>query len=223
MEVEPSNDKIKEPSRDKRLLNWLKSRFVTGVFVFFPLAVTYFILSFVFNLIDGIFRPFFETLFDRSLPGLSFILILLIVLLLGAFANWGWARRRFSWVESLLKRIPVIGATYSTSKEIAGAFRGARGSVFGTVVSIQYPRDGAWTIGFLTKIVDFEEGVKHGIVYMPSTPVPNTGWMVMIPTAEIRYLDITADKAMKFIIGGGIGSPGYIDWVGREKTINEPD
>tara|TARA_B100001029_G_C14857457_1_gene337205 strand:- start:145 stop:315 length:171 start_codon:yes stop_codon:yes gene_type:complete len=56
---------------------------------------------------------------------------------------------------------------------------------------------------------------------MPSTPVPNTGWMVLIPTDEIRYLDISADKAMKFIIGGGIGSPSYIEWVGREKEIEE--
>ena len=54
---------------------------------------------------------------------------------------------------------------------------------------------------------------------MPSTPVPNTGWMVLIPTDEIRYLDISADKAMKFIIGGGIGSPSYIEWVGREKEL----
>ena len=49
--------------------------------------------------------------------------------------------------------------------------------------------------------------------------VPNTGWMVLIPTDEIRYLDISADKAMKFIIGGGFGSPSYIEWVGREKEV----
>ena len=89
------------------------------------------------------------------------------------------------------------------------------------MVAIQYPRKGTWTVGFLTKTIDFENDKKHGIVYMPSTPVPNTGWMVLIPTDEIRYLDISADKAMKFIIGGGIGSPSYIEWVGREKELTD--
>ena len=139
------------------------------------------------------------------------------VLVLGIFANYASARRRFGWIETILKKIPVVGATYTTSKEIAGAFRGSGGGDFGTDVAIEYPKDGVWTIGFLTKVVDFENEKKHGIVYMPSTPVPNTGWMVIIPTDKIRYLDISADKAMKFIIGGGIGSPGFIDWAGREK------
>ena len=222
MTNDPSQENNSEERKEKRIANWFRTRFVTGIFVFLPLAVTYFILTFVFNLIDGIFRPYIETIFGNSLPGISFILIIVIVLVLGIFANYASARRRFGWIETILKKIPVIGATYTTSKEIAGAFRGSGSGDFGTVVAIEYPKDGVWTIGFLTKIVDFENEKKHGIVYMPSTPVPNTGWMVIIPTDKIRYLDISADKAMKFIIGGGIGSPGYIDWVGREQ-IEEPD
>tara|TARA_B110000438_G_scaffold296142_1_gene340361 strand:+ start:451 stop:1116 length:666 start_codon:yes stop_codon:yes gene_type:complete len=202
--------------KEKKVAGWFQTRFVAGIFVFFPLAVTYFILNFAFNLIDGIFRPYFETLFNRTLPGLSFILIIILVLMLGILASNAFTRRKFSWIENILKKIPVIGATYSTSKEIAGAFRGGKGNDFGTVVAVQYPKDGVWTVGFLTKIVDFEDGLKHGIVYMPSTPVPNTGWMVILPIDQVRYLDISADKAFKFIIGGGIGSPGYIDWIGRE-------
>jgi len=222
MTKDPSQENNSEERKEKRIANWFRTRFVTGIFVFLPLAVTYFILTFVFNLIDGIFRPYIETIFGNSLPGISFILIIVIVLVLGIFANYASARRRFGWIETILKKIPVIGATYTTSKEIAGAFRGSGSGDFGTVVAIEYPKNGVWTIGFLTKIVDFENEKKHGIVYMPSTPVPNTGWMVIIPTDKIRYLDISADKAMKFIIGGGIGSPGYIDWVGREQ-IEEPD
>ncbi len=217
MTKDPSQENNSEERKEKRIANWFKTRFVTGIFVFLPLAVTYFILTFVFNLIDGIFRPYIETIFGNSLPGISFILIIVIVLVLGIFANYASARRRFGWIETTLKKIPVVGATYTTSKEIAGAFRGSGSGDFGTVVAIEYPKNGVWTIGFLTKIVDFENEKKHGIVYMPSTPVPNTGWMVIIPTDKIRYLDISADKAMKFIIGGGIGSPGYIDWVGREQ------
>lgn len=217
MTIDPSEKIDSSKKKEKRLAIWFRSRFVTGIFVFFPLAVTYFILTFAFNLIDGIFRPYIETLFNRSLPGISFLLIILIVLILGILANFASARRRFGWVETLLEKIPVVGATYTTSKEIAGAFRGSGGEDFGTVVAVEYPKSGVWTVGFLTKIVDFEDGKKHGIVYMPSTPVPNTGWMVIIPTEQIRYLDISAEKAMKFIIAGGIGSPGYIDWVGREQ------
>ena len=185
MTNDPSQENKSKERKEKKIANWFRSRFVTGIFVFFPLAVTYFILTFAFNLIDGIFRPYIETLFNRTLPGISFI-----VLVLGIFANYASARRRFGWIETILKKIPVVGATYTTSKEIAGAFRGSGGGDFGTVVAIEYPKDGVWTIGFLTKVVDFENEKKHGIVYMPSTPVPNTGWMVIIPTDKIRYLDI---------------------------------
>jgi len=187
MTNDPSQENKSKERKEKKIANWFRSRFVTGIFVFFPLAVTYFILTFAFNLIDGIFRPYIETLFNRTLPGISFILIIVIVLVLGIFANYASARRRFGWIETILKKIPVVGATYTTSKEIAGAFRGSGGGDFGTVVAIEYPKDGVWTIGFLTKVVDFENEKKHGIVYMPSTPVPNTGWMVIIPTDKIRY------------------------------------
>ena len=217
--MDNNNQKDSIVEKEKKLALWFRSRFFTGIFVFLPLAVTYFILSFVFNLIDGIFRPYFETIFDRRLPGLSFVLIVFIVLVLGILANNTFARNRFGWIESVLKKIPLVGATYTTSKEIAESFRGSGSGDFGTVVAIQYPRKETWTVGFLTKTIDFENDKKHGIVYMPSTPVPNTGWMVLIPTDEIRYLDISADKAMKFIIGGGIGSPSYIEWVGREKEL----
>ena len=91
--------------KEKKVAGWLQTKFVAGIFVFFPLAVTYFILNFAFNLIDGIFRPYFETLFNRSLPGISFILIIILVLLLGILASNAFTRRKFSWIETVLKKI----------------------------------------------------------------------------------------------------------------------
>ena len=107
MTTEPSQENNSPERKEKKIANWFRTRFVTGIFVFFPLAVTYFILTFAFNLIDGIFRPYIETLFNRTLPGISFILIIMIVLILGIFANYASARRRFGWIETILKKILI--------------------------------------------------------------------------------------------------------------------
>ena len=126
--MDDNNHKDSIVEKEKKLALW------------FRLAVTYFILSFVFNLIDGIFRPYFETIFDRRLPGLSFVLIVFIVLILGILANNTFARNRFGWIESVLKKIPLVGATYTTSKEIAESFRGSGSGDFGTSNEIYYWR-----------------------------------------------------------------------------------
>jgi len=190
---------------------WFRSRFFTGIFVFLPLAVTYFILSFVFNLIDGIFRPYFETIFDRRLPGLSFILIVFIVLVLGILANNTFARNRFGWIESVLKKIPLVGATYTTSKEIAESFRGSGSGDFGTVVAIQYPRKGTWAVGFATKDNQGEITKKTNEdlvnVFVPTTPNPTSGFLLMFPKQEIIYLDMTFEEASKFIVSAGTSNP----------------
>ena len=202
MEDKKNKDSIVE--KEKKLALWFRSRFFTGIFVFLPLAVTYFILSFVFNLIDGIFRPYFETIFDRRLPGLSFILIVFIVLVLGILANNTFARNRFGWIESVLKKIPLVGATYTTSKEIAESFRGSGSGDFGTVVAIQYPRKGTWTLGFVTRESTNELDEEFYHLFVPTTPNPTSGFFLIIPKEDTTLADLNVEEGFRMIVSSGI-------------------
>ena len=115
-------------------------------------------------------------------------------------------------VAELLGKLktPLFGAIYNTSHQVANSFKGARGTGFTTPVTIEYPRKGIWTMGFLTKTIQFDEKGKYGLVYMPSTPIPSTGWVVLVPFKEINFLDLRAEQAMQMIIAAGIASKGKL-------------
>ena len=120
------------------------------------------------------------------------------------------------WVESLILKTPLFGAIYNTTREVASSFQGGKATGFTTPVTIEYPRSDVWTMGFLTRTIEFDEKGTHGIVYMPSTPVPSTGWVVLVPIEKVHFLDLKADQAMKLIVAGGIASSGKIKF----KKIN---
>jgi uncharacterized membrane protein len=110
------------------------------------------------------------------------------------------------YIEQFVERLPLVNAIYRTSKQVSTAFTGSKkGGGFSRVVAIEYPKESVWTIGFLTNLIEFD-GVEHGYVYMPSTPVPNTGWLAIVPKIKIKFLDVTAEQAMRIIVAGGLGA-----------------
>ncbi|SVE17399.1 uncharacterized protein METZ01_LOCUS470253, partial [marine metagenome] len=187
----------------KKFLNgfylYIRRRYILGLVLLFPLAVTYFIAAFAFNSIDGILQPLFRQIFGRSITGLSFITIFILIFFVGILSSSSVVRAFIKYIEQFVERLPLVNAIYRTSKQVSTAFTGTKkGGGFSRVVAIEYPKESVWTIGFLTNIIDFD-GVEHGYVYMPSTPVPNTGWLSVVPMTKIKSLDLTAEQAMRII------------------------
>ena len=182
--------------------------FVRGAILLLPLLVTYWLLKFAFDQMDGLLQPAISAVAGQEMPGLSFAIVVVAVLAVGAVGS----TRVFRWVGRMVERgitsTPGIGAIYSTSKKlIPGSDQGKDAMGFDRVVRVEYPRRGVWSVGFLMGVVEDGDGARYGIVYMPSTPMPQSGWLVQLPLNEIQVVDWPSGSAMQYIVSAGVNCP----------------
>ena len=201
-----------------------KQYFITGLLVWLPMGITVWVLTWLVGLLDGIFLavlyaadsliPGMHKLAEalRGVPGLGVILVALVILATGVFVanmfgQW-WLRK---W-DSLMNRIPVVRSIYTSVKQVADTLFSGSGNAFSKALLVQYPRQGSWTIAFLTGTPGGEVA-KHleqamVSVYVPTTPNPTSGFFLMMPKADVIELDMSVDDALKYIISMGVVVPG---------------
>jgi len=188
---------------------------VAGILVWLPVLAVIWVIRFLVQLTDQTlllvpqsYRP--EALFGFALPGLGAILAFLILLVTGLLVTNLIGRQLVVYWEELLQRIPLVRSIYSSVKGLAeSAF--SQDSAFRKVVLIPYPRAGLWSIGFLTtdhlgEISD-KTGVPCVCVFIPATPNPTSGFIVIVPRVEVIELSMSADAAMKMIVTLGVVAP----------------
>ena len=142
-----------------------------------------------------------------ALDGLSLLMILLTGLLAANFIG----QKLVVWWEKLLARIPVVNSVYNSVKQVSDTLFSPNGNAFRKALLVQYPREGSWTVAFLTgapggDIVNHLEG-EHVSVYVPTTPNPTSGFFLMMPAKDVVELDMTVDEALKYIISMGVVAP----------------
>lgn len=202
-----------------------KSRFVafrnallSGAVLLAPLWATIWIFLKIVDLLGGTFRPVYEDYLPHSLQRLPFfwdllatIVVLLLVTGFGFLSNYVLGKYFFSIGERAIQSIPGIGAVYLSIKQIVGTFGKQNRNLFSKVVLVEFPRKGLWSVGFLTNKQQSEPHAKLGTeawtVFIPTTPNPTSGFLLLIPRAEIVELDMTVGEGMKMIISGGAVMP----------------
>lgn len=172
-----------------------------------PLVVTYVVLRLVFDFIDGVLQPVIEGAFDIRLPGLGILGLTLLIYLAGLVGANSVGKRGIQAVQETLLKIPVISAIYSPSRRLIESFGGDHEESFKRTVIVEYPRPGTWMIGFLTATTTDETKTQLGVVYIPTAPTPNSGWVGIFPMEEIYDINITAQQAMTLVLSGGIVTP----------------
>ncbi len=184
----------------------LKSYFITGLLIFVPLVGTFYITWLAFKLFDGILRPF-VTVVLPDVPGLSLLLTILIILTMGAVATVATGKKALEFFEEKLSRVPVISGIYAAVKQMSSVFLMQKEGRFKTVVLVQYPRKGvyciAFTAGASVDVVQEKTTDEVVNVFIPSTPNPTTGFLIMVPAEEVTPLDLSVDEAMRIILSGG--------------------
>ncbi len=194
----------------------MRKYFITGLLILVPLAITLWVLNLIISTMDQSLLLLPETWRPRhwlgyNIPGLGAILTLLIVFLTGLAARNFIGRRLVLLWEGLLTRIPVVKSIYSSVKQVSDTLFSSSGNAFRKAVLIQYPRQGSWTIAFLTGAPGGE--VKNHLagdyisVYVPTTPNPTSGFFLMLPRAESIELDMSVDEALKYIVSMGVVAP----------------
>ncbi|HXG29036.1 MAG TPA: DUF502 domain-containing protein [Nevskiales bacterium] len=200
-------------SRHKHYIRrWL----FAGLMVLVPLGITLFVVDFLVGLVDKslllvppALRP--EALLGFSVPGIGIVLILLLVLAVGFLADNFIGARVVRWAESMLGRVPLVRSVYSGSKQLADMVLGEGGTSFRQVILVEYPRKGLWTIAFITGGPLWEAREKTGrelaTVFVPTTPNPTSGFIILVPREDILTLDMSVEEAMRMIISLGVATP----------------
>jgi len=193
----------------------LRRYLVAGVLVWLPILATIWVVSTMLRIMDytlvwvpPAYRP--QALLGFSIPGSGLLLALVVLLLTGLLVTNLIGRRLVVWGEDLLNRIPVVRTVYGGVKSFAESVFSQSNS-FRKVVMVEYPREGAWSIGFLTAEdvpeVSQKTGENHVAVYVSAALNATAGWVIVVPRRLVRELDMSVDAALRMIITCGVVVP----------------
>lgn len=198
----------------------MRKYFVTGLLILVPLAITAWVLEIIIGTLDQSLLLLPEewqprVLVGMDVPGVGTILTLLIIFATGMVAHNYFGKKLVYLWELMLTRIPVVNSIYSSVKQVSDTLFSSSGNAFRKAVLVQYPRQGAWTIAFLTGTPggDVRNHLPDGYIsiYVPTTPNPTSGFFLMIPRADAIELDMSVDEALKYVVSMGVVSPEFIE------------
>ena len=194
--------------RKKGFLVSFRNYFITGVVVLIPIGITVYLTLFIINISERILpkeiNPNHYLPYD--IPGLEILISIIVITLIGALSLSFIGRRILNLFENLLKKIPILRTIYSAITQMTETFTKSEGNKK-NVVLVEYPRKGSWAVGFATKENEGEisNKTKRDLVnvFIPTTPNPTSGFLLMFPKEEVVYLDLTFEEASRFIVSAG--------------------
>lgn len=191
----------------------MRSYLLAGLVVWLPILVTIMVVRFIVDLLDqsiallpDAYQP--EQLLGYHLPGVGVLLSLVLLFVTGLLATNFLGQRLVRWSESILERIPLVRSIYNASKQVIQAVFSSNSQAFRKVLLIEYPRKGMWSVAFQTGVVQADitkhVGTEMLSVFIPTTPNPTSGFLMMIPKADAIELSMSVDDAFKLIVSLGV-------------------
>lgn len=195
------------------LLRALRKNFLAGLLVAVPIGIVILLLAWFFTTIDGLLQPIIKAIFGKEIIGLGFIVSLVLIYLAGVLASNIVGRRIIHFGESILARVPVLKQLYSGSKLVIAGLSGTGldKAAFREVVLVEFPRQGMKTIAFITNEIKDKSGKKLLTIYIPTAPVPTSGYFEIVSEDMVIRTDIPVDEAMQMVISSGMISPAELD------------
>lgn len=206
----------------------MRKYLIAGLLVWIPLGVTALVVKLLVDVLDNsllllpqALRP--DELFGVHIPGLGVLVALLIVLTTGIVVANLLGRQLVALWESLLARIPLVRTIYSGVKQVVETLLSPTGKSFRKVLLIEFPRHGMWCLAFQTgeNLGEVQERTGHGevvSVFVPTTPNPTSGFVVMVPRSEVIELEMSVDEGLKMLISLGVAVPAWPKALpGKEK------
>jgi len=194
----------------------MKKYLITGLLIWIPLAITLWVLQLIVGTMDQSllllpprYQP--EVLLGYKIPGFGALLTVVVVFVTGVLASNILGQRLLLLWEYILGRIPVVKTIYNGVKQVSDTLFAPGGKAFRRAVLVQYPRQGSWTIAFLTghpggDVANYLRG-DFVSVYVPTTPNPTSGFFLMMPKADVIELDMSVDEALKYVVSMGVVHP----------------
>ena len=202
----------------------MKRYLLAGLLVWLPLAITIWVLHAILGMLDGVFAALLTAAqavlpdaishfleFLKRIPGLGVIVMVGGLILTGVLATnmaGQWALRQGA---KILNQIPIVKSIYSSVKQVSDTLFSSSGNAFREAVLVQYPREGSWTIAFVTGRPGGEAAehlhADYLSLYVPTTPNPTSGFFLMVPRKDVIELSMSVDEALKYIISMGVVAP----------------
>jgi uncharacterized membrane protein len=215
-----STDPVSTPAspdaRERSIAKTLRNYLIGGLLIWIPIMVTVWVVRFLAGILDQSlllvpppWRP--EALFGTYIPGLGIILSLLILFLTGVLVKNLFGGQFVAGVESLVRRIPVVGSVYSGAKTFSETVLSDKGKSFKQVVIVEFPRKGVYSLGFITsqELAEAQARTAQEVicVFVPTTPNPTTGFLVFVSRDEATVMDMSVDEAFKMLLTLGVVVP----------------
>jgi len=189
----------------------LRQWFFAGLLIWVPLAATLLVIRFLVGLLDTSLLLIPPSI-RPDFPGLGVVLSVALVLGTGALAANFLGSRMLNWAEELLLRIPLVRTLYGGVKKLAETLFSQESTAFKRVVLIEWPRPGLWTVGFQAgdplRVVTEVTGQELIPVFVPTTPNPTGGFIMQVPADQLKFLDVSVEDGMRYIISLGVVAPG---------------
>ena len=190
----------------------IRNYFFTGIIVLIPIGFTLYLSKFLINfsakLIPAGLNP--NTYLPYSIPGIEIVLTIIFITIVGGLSLSFLGKKFLQLIDDLFKKIPILRTIYSAIGQMTESFRNEDTNKK-SVVLLEYPRKGSWAVGFATKENTGEIKYKTNInlvnVFVPTTPNPTSGFLLMLPKEDLIYLDMSFEEASKFIVSAGTSTP----------------
>ena len=216
MEAQVAPPPDEKGSRQRHPARALRNYLIGGLLIWIPIMVTVWVVRFVARILDQSllllppsWRP--EAIVGSYVPGVGILLSLLLLFLTGVLVRNLFGRQIVAGAENLMRRIPVIGAVYSGAKTFSETVLTDQGKSFKQVVMVEFPRKGIFSVGFITseELEEVQAKTERDVVcvFVPTTPNPTTGFIVLVPRDEVVRLDMTVDEAFKMLLTLGVVVP----------------
>ena len=195
------------------IISKLRNYFITGVLVLIPLGVTVYLTLFFIKIFAKILPQEINpnNYLPYSIPGLEIIISIIVITVIGWLSLSFLGKKLVKLVNDVFKKIPFLRTVYSAIGQMTQSFAQSRKSKKKSVVLVEYPRKGSWAVGFATQENTGEIASKTNKnlinVFVPTTPNPTSGFLLMFPKDEIIYLDMSFEDASKFIVSAGTSNP----------------
>ena len=198
--------------KNRSILKSFRNYFITGVLVLIPIGITLYLTFFIINISSKLLPKEINpnNYLPYNIPGLEILISIVLITIVGWLSLSFLGKKLLELVNNIFQKIPILRTIYVAVGQMTEIFNKNKEGDKKSVVLVEYPRKGSWAIGFATKENKGELNEKTGTVlvnvFVPTTPNPTSGFLLMFPKDEIKYLDMTFEEASRFIVSAGTAS-----------------
>ena len=193
-----------------------------GILIILPIGITALVLKFFFDLLNPILEPITDYLPGRQVSGLGLVALVLLLYLVGLVAAFVVGRKLIGVGHRVMEFIPLVKGIYSTTRAAVGMLSNTNDHRYSGVVLIDFPRKGIKSIGLITSRMTDYNGVEMLAIYIPTTPIPSSGFLIIAPVDQVTLTDMSVEEAMRVVISGGVLSGQVFERLGVVLRTNFP-